>query len=357
MLPAGVSPPDPPDVLPGRRTVLSASALGVTTFALPSAGAAASPGGDGGDLPAPAAIDPADAGVTPVLITAGGVQYDLYTFPYTGASTATTYTFTPTAGGEAEVLIVAGGGSGGKDRGGGGGAGGVIGTIDLLAADGPTALGRTVTLTASPYTVTVGRGGATQTGLAAGNDGTASSLIGDDVALTATGGGGGGNNGNDGRPGGSGGGGANAGSRSPGSGVSGEGFAGGATGSGQFYGAGGGGAASIGGNASGTSTSSPRGGDGGQGVDIRPFLGDLDVDGSTTAPVHVAGGGGGYGWGLSSGGVGGAGGSAVGGRGGVNDGLVPTAGRNGTGSGGGGGGRDNGAAGGHGVVHLRVRRS
>jgi hypothetical protein len=118
-----------------------------------------------------------------------------------------------------------------------------------------------------------------------------------------------------------------------------------------------GGAGSVGGDTSGTTSSNPRGGDGGTGLDIRPFLGDLEVDGSTDAPFPVAGGGGGYGWVLSSSGVGGAGGSGVGGRGGVNDGQTPTAGVEGTGSGGGGGGSAAGEAGGAGVVYLRVRRS
>lgn len=341
-----------------RRSVLAATGVGITTLVLPAAAGAASGPDDGPEATlAPAASIPADIGVVPVTITSAGVQYDLYRFDHTGAAATTTFTFTPSTAGEVEVLIVAGGGSGGKDRGGGGGAGGVIATVDLAAAGGPIALGRTVTLATSMYTVSVGRGGAEKGTLGPGNDGADSSLTGEGVELTATGGGGGANWGNAGRSGGSGGGGANAGGSSPGSGLDGQGFRGGNTGASQFYGAGGGGAGSVGGDTSGTTTTNPRGGDGGTGLDVRPFLGDLELGGSTDGPVHVAGGGGGYGWVEASSGVGGAGGSGVGGRGGVNSGLGPTAGSDGTGSGGGGGGAANGARGGTGVVYLRVRRA
>jgi mucin-19 len=341
-----------------RRSLLTATGVGITALALPAASSAAS-GPDIGETgePAVAASLPEDIGVTPVTITSDGVQYDLYRFDYTGTDATRTYTFTPSTAGEVEVVIVAGGGSGGRDRGGGGGAGGVIATVDLDTPGGPFARGRTVTLATSTYTVTVGRGGPRQTLLGVGNDGTDSGLTGDGVDLIATGGGGGANNGGTGRSGGSGGGGSNAGLSSPGAGAAGQGFRGGNTATSQNYGAGGGGAGSVGGDASGTTSSNPRGGDGGTGLDIRPFLGDLEVSGSTDAPFPVAGGGGGYGWVQSASGVGGAGGSGVGGRGGVNDGLNPTAGVEGTGSGGGGGGTASGEAGGAGVVYLRVRRS
>lgn len=105
------------------------------------------------------------------ITTSGG--YTIHTFTSSG-------TFTPTETLSVEYLVVAGGGSGGaqgaSSRGaGGGGAGGVEpGTGHVV--------------TAQAYTITVGAGGAAQTGDNVGNDGSDSIFD----TITAIGGGGGG---------------------------------------------------------------------------------------------------------------------------------------------------------------------
>ena len=246
--------------------------------------------------------------------------------------------FTVTAGEESvDYLIVAGGGSGGAQNAGGGGGGGVLtGSIPVST---------------QAYTITVGAGGTSPTGLAVGNDGGNSSAL----SLTAIGGGGGGSDGgNLGRNGGSGGGSTQ--SAAGGSGTNGQGYAGG-TSPGANTGGGGGGASFTGTSGS-TGT---QGGHGGAGI-------QSSIEGTTyyyggggggaVFPGGQAGNGGagGGGGGTSVGGTGGTGGSGrnVGGAGSGGDGNPGNGGVN-TG-GGGGGGRSNanvGGAGGSGIVIIR----
>ena len=223
-----------------------------------------------------------------------------------------------------EYLVVAGGGSGGLESyasgsGGGGGAGGLLTGIVPVTAG-------------TSYTVTVGAGGASHTGLNAGggskgNNGSNSIFS----SITATGGGGGGGGSGSGDfgigSGGSGGGGA---AKSPlnGSGISGQGNAGGiSSGSGVYSTAsGGGGAGTVG--IGGTGSLSQWGGNGGAGV-------ASNISGIVT--TYAGGGGGSDGNGIlvSSPGRGGVGG---GGRGGsyVSNGIPAVGGSPNTGGGGGG---------------------
>ena len=233
---------------------------------------------------------------------------------------------------DAEYLIVAGGGAGGKANAGGGGAGG------LLTNFGGTAIGLTP---GAVYTVTVGAGGAAQTGNGRGNNGTNSVLSGSGITtLTAIGGGGGGSDtqfSGVGADGGSGGG-SDYDSNTGGSGTVGQGNDGGdaSNPSGQF-GAGGGGGA----GAAGTGGSTSAGGVGGVGLS----------NSITGSAVFYAGGGGGS-TASAGGGAGGNGGGGAGGDGGAGSATDGT-----DGLGGGGGGIDGGApsgAGGDGVVILSV---
>jgi hypothetical protein len=95
-----------------------------------------------------------------------------------------------------DYLVIAGGGGGGRERGGGGGAGGYresSGAASGCYSISP--LGACVSalpVTASPYPVTVGAGGADATGICnQGSDGSSSSFAGSST-ITSTGGGGGG---------------------------------------------------------------------------------------------------------------------------------------------------------------------
>ena len=87
-------------------------------------------------------VPPIATGGTVTDITQDGVNYRVHTFTSVGTST-----FAVTRSGPVEYLIVAGGGSGGGNNrnGGGGGAGGLLTGI--------------TTVTAQPYTITVGDGG------------------------------------------------------------------------------------------------------------------------------------------------------------------------------------------------------
>ena len=253
---------------------------------------------------------------------------------------------------KAQVLAVGGGGAGGsggafktnKGAGGGGGAGGLI-TREVVFADGT-------------YSVSVGKGGepgAAGSGAAGGNgDDTTISLRGNPL-ITAAGGGGGGAE-SDGKPGGSGGGGSKAWASSSdwsahygGAGTDGQGNKGGdhpATSASALSraAAGGGGAGGAGANV----TTANVGAAGGAGAAVAIWAG--------TNELYAAGGGGGTATaaaekiGLGGSGIGGNGGGGTSGTG-----IPATPGRPGTGSGGGGGTfYGSGAAGGSGVVIVRI---
>jgi hypothetical protein len=232
-----------------------------------------------------------------------------------------------------DYLVVAGGGAGGgaAENGGtpaaGGGAGGMkTGTDNLIIGN--------------VYTITVGDGGAGQTGSTnvVGNNGSSSSISGTGLTTISTSGGGGGGGGpNNGSSGGSGGG-APSGSNA-GTGVSGEGNNGGEDNSPAAGGGGGKGAVGQ------TAPSSTQSGAGGTGA----------ASSITGSSVTYAGGGGGGGEDSISTGAGGSGGGGAGG--GENN--PGTSGTVNTGGGGGGGGPCNGSSytstsGGKGVVILRM---
>jgi len=238
-----------------------------------------------------------------------------------------------------DYLVVAGGGSGGGGtyHGGGGGAGGLLsGSWSITSA--------------TSYTVVVGAGGASVSGLATGNNGVNSSITGSGLTTVNSIGGGGGGSANNGAPangnnGGSGGGGAgisngSAGPSTGGAGTANQGYAGGTnTGSNSPYrGGGGGGSGAVGIGGTGTHT-----GHGGIGT----------ASSITGSSVTYAGGGGGSSYNNTTTGNGGAGG---GGNGGDSSTKNPTAGTANTGGGGGGAERYSTAtsgAGGSGVVILR----
>ena len=274
----------------------------------------------GGDIPAAEVSSPAATG----QYTDTGVTYDYYTFTSSGTLTVDTAGFV-------DVLIVGGGGGGGCNRGGGGGGGGHFYVESLY-------------LSADTHTVTVGAGGASNTGtnyVRPGDPGLAS-RVGPYVAL----GGAGGASASGtytadltGYAGGSGSGAASfggSGSFSGGTGQLAQGNNGGSsTGAANpnNAGGGGGGAGAAGSNASGGS-----GGDGGAG----------SANSITGTSVTRAGGGGAGG--ITAGGSGGAGG----GGGGVTSGTG-TSGSANTGGGGGGGATTTGGTGGSGVVIVRVK--
>ena len=249
----------------------------------------------------------AAVGTTPVIapkasggnITTDGT-YWIHTF-------LATDTFTPFTNLTCDYLVVGGGAGGGNHAAGGGGAGGLRSTV--TATGGGGSLESALSVTATPYTIQVGAGGA---GLASqgasnsnyGQEGTASIFS----SITAAAGGGGGAIQNlTGRNGGSGGGGGSTSVNSGGTGTANQGYAGGTSSSTQ--GGGGGGAGAVG--------STPNGGNG---VAVA-------ITGSS---VTYAGGGGGSG--SSSAGTGGSGG---GGNGATNNTTSNTAGTINTGSGGG----------------------
>jgi hypothetical protein len=249
----------------------------------------------------------AAVGTTPAIapkasggnITTDGT-YFIHTF-------LTTQAFTPFTNLTCDYLVVGGGAGGGNHAAGGGGAGGLRSTV--TATGGGGSLESALSVTATPYTIQVGAGGA---GLASqgasnsnyGQEGTASIFS----SITAAAGGGGGAIQNlTGRNGGSGGGGGSTSVNSGGTGTANQGYAGGTSSSTQ--GGGGGGAGAVG--------STPNGGNG---VAVA-------ITGSS---VTYAGGGGGSG--SSSAGTGGSGG---GGNGATNNTTSNTAGTINTGSGGG----------------------
>ena len=245
---------------------------------------------------------------------------------------------------EARVLAVGGGGAGGTVRssattytkhpgGGGGGAGELVDRSGVLFSQNVI------------YSIAVGNGGA-----ATGVSGTASpGADGEESAITSAGGdvlrvkgGGGGGGESIGRNGGSGGGGSNDtadGGESEKNENDGQGNVGGI--SGKRCAGGGGGSKTIGG----TGDDDAKGGDGGEGVES-----DIDPDN----PKAYAGGGGGGCTNMNDPGEGKAGGG-TGGKSKNETAAAPTAGQPNSGSGGGGGGRYMpGAAGGSGIVIIRV---
>ena len=250
----------------------------------------------------------------------------------------------------ADYLVIGGGGGGGRAGGGGGGAGGYRNSYASEDSGGGGSSESSLTFNpGTVYTITVGDGGAgAPTGSPGfrGTSGNDSSISGSDITtITSTGGGGGGGNnasspGRNGAAGGSGGGGCGNGSPagSGGSGTSNQGFAGGAgsDGSGQ-QGAGGGG----GSDAAGAAGTSSAGGAGGNG----------NASSITGSSVTRAGGGGGGGYDSLPGGAGGSGGGGAGNTGSTGAATVGTA---NTGGGGGGAHDVAAAAGGKGVVILRV---
>jgi hypothetical protein len=252
------------------------------------------------------------------LVTTDG-NYWYHTF-------RTTQTFTPQRPLTVDYLVVAGGGGGGRDLAGGGGAGGFR-------------TGTAFSVTAIPYTITVGAGGpgSTTTPATSASDG-ANSIF---STITSTGGGGGGSNFGVGRAGGSGGGGSrnaaggagNTPSTSPSQGNN-----GGTASQSPDYTSGGGGGASAAGGAGTASV----GGAGGNGT-------ASSISGTS---VTYAGGGGGANFTGTAGGAGGTGGGGTGGIGFIE----PTAGTQNLGAGGGGGNNQGslvGANGGSGIVIVR----
>jgi hypothetical protein len=244
---------------------------------------------------------------------------------------------------DAEYLVIAGGGGGGCD-GAGGGAGGYRSSVTGESSGGGASAEATFTASFNTaYTVTVGAGGAGSTTTSVkGTSGTDTVF---NTVTSAGGGGGASRDAIDGLTGGSGGGAGGIPGGSVGAGTANQGFAGGLAYNGGLasgYG-GGGGADQVGQNAG-----ASLGGDGGDGVESY----------STGSSVYRAGGGGGgHGDGSPPGGIGGTGGLGGGGNGSSLN-VLATAGTANTGGGGGGGGRQggyvNGAAGGSGVVILRV---
>ena len=261
---------------------------------------------------------------------------------------------------EVEYLVVAGGGSGapGSSTGGHGGGGGGAGGYRTNYG------GTKIEFTAGQvYTVTVGDGGpqiAFDTDTTSTHDGDDSVLSGSGITtITSTGGGAGGHGGStdsmaSGRDGGSGGGGGSGQSAAGGSGNTPstsplQGRDGGqGNGSGSPYSGGGGGGHSVAGH-----HGSAQHGLGGNGT----------ANSITGASVTYAGGGGGGTWGDSSLGGAAAGGTGGGGAGQDKDGTASVAGTANLGGGGGGGGATTpgstgtGAAGGKGVVILRLLTS
>ena len=254
--------------------------------------------------------------------------------------------------GQMGYLVVAGGGGSGADSGGGAGAGaGGLRTTYGLTSGGGASAETNLTLATGTYTITVGAGGAAYDGVTTAQNGVASTITG--VASVSTVGGGAAGDflksgtaykGNDG---GSGGGSANSNGAltlAGGAGTANEGFAGGAgstaggPGSDSLAAGGGGGAAQVG-----TAGALNTGGNGGNGLTVA-------ITGSSAG--YAGGGGGGCrgtsGTTAGQGGNGGGGDAVSTGNG--NPGAANT-------GGGAGGGRADGAAGGSGVVILRLNTS
>ena len=288
-------------------------------------------------------------------ITTSG-DYKIHTFTSPGTFTVCSVG-NPSGSDSVDYLVIAGGGGAGSKRGGGGGAGGFRESVPSPAAWSASPLanpGGSLPVSVQGYPITVGAGGAGQTGTSADSTSGANSVF---STITSTGGGRG-NQYNpacspstlNGQPGGSGGG-SGRGETPHASGVGGngntpsvsppQGFDGGATPNTVPLGGGGGGGATAVGE---TRTPSQNGTDGGAG-------GTSSISGSS-----VTRGGGGAGGTAFTGDTGGTGGS---GGGGPSNSSTP--GTNGTANtgGGGGGGHDNGSStggtGGSGVVIIRYK--
>jgi hypothetical protein len=249
----------------------------------------------------------------------------IHTFTTSGTLVpATTFT--------ANFLVVAGGGGGANpfitvNSAGGGGGGGGYRTSAGTSGGGSSAETALTLDVNSNYIVTVGSGGAGNTGVDQGGNGGNSSFL----TVTSIGGGGGGRQSRGGAIGGSGGG--DCGTGNVANGTANQGYAGGIGVNGLVQGAaGGGGAGAVGGNTAGTGA----GGVGGAGV------------ASTITGTSVTRAGGGGGGGSGAGGTGGAGGGGNGGSGGA--GIAGTA---NTGGGAGGSyGNITGQNGGSGIVII-----
>jgi len=232
-----------------------------------------------------------------------------------------------------DFLVIAGGGGSSRDLGGGAGAGGYRNSFNSeTSGGGVSSESALLFISGTTYTISVGAGGA-EVGSGASNDGSNSSIVGNDITnIVSIGGGGGGSRETmNGRDGGSGGG-------SPynihlegGDGTTGQGFDGGGGANNNSPAAGGGGASEV-------------GGDNGNGIG-----GDGLASAITGSNITRAGGGGGGG--TNNAGAGGAGGGGAGGN--SVDGVHGTV-NTGGGAGGGGNNSSNGAAGGSGVVILRM---
>jgi len=267
----------------------------------------------------------ATGSASPLTVT-GLTNGTAYTFTVTAtnsigtsAASAASNSVTPAlAPSSVEYLIVSGGGGGGGGIAAGGGAGGYLtGTASVSAG--------------TPYTTTVGAGGAGFVGNGNGTNGSTSTTF----SLTPVAGGGGGGFPNGGNSGGSGGGGAYP-SGAGGAGTSGQGFAGGVGGSNVSNRGGGGG-----GGGGGVGAANPGNGGGNGGVGVANSI--------TGSSLFYCGGGGGG----SDSGTPGAGGSSIGGAGSTVVGVAGNPGTTNTGSGGGGGGTSgNGGLGGSGVVII-----
>lgn len=257
--------------------------------------------------------------------TGGTITSDANYYYHTFLSSGT---FTPTQSLSCDYLVVAGGGGGGVYAGGGGGGGGYL-------------TGSSFSVSATPYSITVGSGGAGGSGFS--NPGT----IGNNSifsSITSTGGGRGGAQATIGGDGGSGGGAPGLGTYSGGAASpSGQGNAGGSTSNGTAGGSGGGGASAVGtaGSASGVNNVGGAGGSG-------------SASSITGVSTTRSGGGGGAGGGAGPVGAGGAGG---GGAGGLESGVNGTSGTVNTGGGGGGAWLNATAgAGGSGIVIVRYAK-
>lgn len=229
--------------------------------------------------------------------------------------------FTPNEALTCQYLVIAGGGGGGSTltgsyrSTGGGGAGGYRSSVTgESSGGGASAESPANLLTNTPYTVTVGAGGA---GVVAngsnGSNGSNSSIIGGVISITSIGGGVGSSNLTGAGTAGGSGGGTYGGNATAGAGTANQGFAGGVGNVADIEywgGGGGGGAGSVGGNgSSGTITSG--GGNGGSGV-------SSSITGSAVS--RAGGGGAGRGGGASAGGGAGAGGTGSGSSGTANTG-------------------------------------
>jgi hypothetical protein len=272
--------------------------------------------------------------------TGGAISFDAVNNKWVHVF-STSGTFTPTANITCEYLVVAGGGSGGGNTySGGGGAGGYRSSVSgESSGGGGSAESALSLLSGTGYTVTIGAGGAAQTGsFTRGNSGSNSVFS----TITATGGGGGGGYIAVGPPaganGGSGGGAAGDDftNYAGGTGTANQGFNGGQGQVGPPYAGGGGGGA---GQAGAPWSTTGNGGNG--------------VASSITGTSVTRAGGGGRAWVTSSTGTGGSGG---GGNGGTNA-VIGFNGQANTGGGGGGGGLGpsflTSGAGGSGIVIVR----